>query len=448
MHSHAHAVPELERRLGMWFYATRTAGIGGIIKQKPSDFIVREVTNREEGDTGRFTIIELKKDNWDTNSVIRELSRRLGISRNRIGFAGTKDKFAVTTQKISISGIDDDAIAHIRLKDVALRIIGRSNKPVSLGDLYGNEFEITIRGLRGSEDEILRRINAISAEISAMGGIPNFFGVQRFGVKRPITHIVGERLIRGDVKGAVMTYLSYITPGESEDVREARRLCHDGDFKECLKRMPLRYERAILNELVKRSRERALTESDYIAALNALPVNLRKLFIHAYQAYLFNLVLSKRMSLSMGTGQQQPFNTAIVGDFVCYRNEHGLADTANVERVTAEKVDAINRLIKRGRAFVTAPVFGFATELGAGLEGEIEREVLAAEGIELADFKTNIVPALSSRGTRRPIVVPVRVNCRELSDDELNPGCKRVKLSFFLPKGSYATVVLREYMKT
>jgi len=451
-----HTVSELEKRLGIWFYATRTAGIGGIIKQKPSDFIVREVTNREEGDTGRFLILELKKDNWDTHSVIRELSRRLGISRKRIGFAGTKDKFAVTTQKISISGIEEDDLAHIRLKDVTLRIIGRSNKPVSLGDLYGNEFEITIRGLKGSEDEILQRINSISAEIDAMGGIPNFFGVQRFGINRPITHIVGERLIRGDVKGAVMTYLAYITPdeSESEEVREARQLCQEGNFKECLKRMPLRYERAILNELVKAKKStEQLSESDYIAAFNALPVNLQKLFIHAYQAYLFNLVLSKRMSLSLSLSlnlnmnRQQPFNAALVGDIVCYRNEHGFADPAKLERVTEEKVDAINRLIKRGRAFVTAPVFGFATELGAGLEGEIEREVLAAEGIELSDFKLNVLPALSSRGTRRPIIVPVKVNCKELSDDEMNPGCKRVKLNFFLPKGSYATVVLREYMK-
>ncbi|RLG34932.1 tRNA pseudouridine(13) synthase TruD, partial [Methanosarcinales archaeon] len=350
---------------------------------------------------------------------------------------------------ISISGIEDDDLAHIRLKDVTLRIIGRSNKPVSLGDLYGNEFEITIRGLKGSEDEILQRINSISAEIDAMGGIPNFFGVQRFGINRPITHIVGERLIRGDVKGAVMTYLAYITPdeSESEEVREARQLCQEGNFKECLKRMPLRYERAILNELVKvKKSTEQLSESDYIAAFNALPVNLQKLFIHAYQAYLFNLVLSKRM-MSLNMNRQQPFNAALVGDIVCYRNEHGFADPAKLERVTEEKVDAINRLIKRGRAFVTAPVFGFATELGAGLEGEIEREVLTAEGIELSDFKLNVLPALSSKGTRRPIIVPVKVNCKELSDDEMNPGCKRVKLNFFLPKGSYATVVLREYMK-
>ncbi len=432
----------------MWFYATRTAGIGGIIKQKPYDFVVREVTSREEGDNGEFLIAELKKVNWDTHSVIRELAKRLRVSRNRFGFAGTKDKFAVTTQKISIWGINADDLARIRLRDVTLRVLGRSNKPVSLGDLYGNEFEIVIRGLKlnGGEREILERLNCISAEIAELGGVPNFFGVQRFGVTRPITHIVGEHLIRGDIRGAVMTYLSCICPGESEEVKEARQLCHESRFKECLKRMPLRYERAMLNELVKKGEP---DESDYIAAFKALPVNLQKLFIHAYQAYLFNLVLSRRMEL------QLPFNEAMVGDIVCYRNERGFADPDKVERVTEAKQEAINRLIKRGRAFVTAPVFGYASELGTGLEGDIEREVLATEGVELSDFKLGIIPAMSSRGTRRPILVPVdvKINCgcgTALADDELNPGSgyKRVKLCFFLPKGAYATVVLREYMKT
>ncbi len=429
------ASPEPDRRLGIWYYATRTEGIGGIIKQIPADFVVREVTGREEKDTGEFLIIELKKENWDTNSVIRELSRRLGISRNRIGFAGTKDKSAVTVQKISIRGINAEDLKRVRLADVRMRILGRANKPVSLGDLHGNEFEIVIRGLNGSENEILTRIDSISKEMD--GGVPNFFGVQRFGASRPVTHLVGEHLVRGDIKAAVMTYLAYISPDESEAVRRARELCREGDFKECLKRMPLRYERAMLNELVK---VKDPDEASYVAALRALPQNLQKLFIHAYQAYLFNIVLSKRMA------KQMPLNEAMAGDVVCYRNQSGFADPGRIERVTEDKVDAINRLIRHGRAFVTAPIFGFATELGTGKEGDIEHEVLDEAGISLSDFRS-IVPGMSSRGTRRPMVVPVHVKFGELAQDELNPGCKRVKLRFFLPKGSYATVVLREYMK-
>lgn len=99
-------------------------------------------------------IAALTKENWDTHNVIRELSRRLGISRNRIGFAGTKDKIAVTTQKISIWDVTEDELARVRIADVSLEMLGRANKPVSLGDLYGNEFEIVIRGIDGQEADI------------------------------------------------------------------------------------------------------------------------------------------------------------------------------------------------------------------------------------------------------------------------------------------------------
>jgi len=434
--------PEYEKRIGIWFYASRSDGIGGTLKTIPTDFIVHEVTNRTEGEEGKYLIAELTKENWDTHSVIREISRRLGVSRNRIGFAGTKDKFAVTTQKISIWSMDEKELERVKIADVALNKIGRSNKAVSLGDLCGNEFEIVIRGIEGKKEKIKGKIEAITTEIENAGGVPNFFGVQRFGTRRPITHVVGKQLIKGKIEEAVMSYIADIFPDESEEAKRARRLCKEGDLKEGLKRMPtfLRYEKAMLNELVKNG-----NEEKFLFAFSVLPKNLQKLFVHAYQAYLFNLVLSSRMK------QNLPFNEALVGDVVCFRNEFGFADVdkGRVERVTEEKIEGINRLIKRGRAFVTAPVFGYETEFGEGVEGEIERTVLEEEGVELNDFHIEKIPEISSKGIRRPILVPVKVKLsnEEVSDDDMNPGRVKAKLNFFLPKGSYATVVLREYMK-
>jgi tRNA pseudouridine13 synthase len=465
--------PEFEERIGIWFYFTKNEGIGGVIKTKPSDFFVREITNREEGEEGKYQIAELTKENWDTHSVIREISRRLRVSRNRIGFAGTKDKFAVTTQKISIWGtdIDEKELERVKIADASLKIIGRSNKAVSLGDLYGNEFEIVIRGIEGRKEEIKGKIEAITTEIENAGGIPNFFGVQRFGISRPITHVVGKNLIKGEIKEAVMSYISDIFPDESEEAKRARLLCKKGELKELkegLKRMPLflRYEKAMLNELVKnislcgapphdpaspvRAYKKALPkktkdDADFLPAFSVLPKNLQKLFVHAYQSYLFNLILSSRMK------QNLPFNEALVGDVVCFRSKFGFPDVDKdrVERVTEDKIEGINRLIKRGRAFVTAPLFGYETEFAEGVDGEIERIVLEDEGVDLNDFYIEKIPEISSKGTRRPVLVPVHVKLsnEEVSDDNMNPSRVEAKLKFFLPKGSYATVVLREYMK-
>jgi len=443
--------PASEARIGIAFYSTRTEGIGGVIKTKPADFLVREITNRAEQEEGKYLIAELTKENWDTHSVINEISRRLRVSRNRIGFAGTKDKVAVTTQKISIwgEGIAETELERLKIADVSLKLIGRSNKAVSLGDLHGNEFEILVRDIEGRKEEIKRKITATTAEIENDGGVPNFFGVQRFGIRRPITHVVGKHLIRGELKEAVLSYISDVFPDESEEAKQARRLCKEGELKglkEGLKKMPpfLRYEKAMLNELVKNGRE-SINESDFLSAFSVLPKNLQKLFVHAYQAYLFNLVLSRRMK------QNLPFDEALVGDVVCFRDRFGLADLHKdrMEKVTKDKIEAINRLIKRGRAFVTVPAFGYETEFAEGVEGEIERKVLDDECVELNDFYIEKIPEISSKGIRRPILVPVKVELsnEEVSDDDMNPGRNKVNLKFFLPKGSYATVVLREYMK-
>jgi tRNA pseudouridine13 synthase len=169
--------PEFEKRIGIWFYSTRAEGIGGEIKRIPVDFFIREITNRAEGDEGKYLIAELTKQNWDTHSVVREISNRLRVSRNRIGFAGTKDKFAVTTQKISIWDTDETELERVKIADVSLKPIGRSSKAVSLGDLYGNEFKIVIRNIVGRKEEVAEKIAAITTEIETAGGIPNFFGV-------------------------------------------------------------------------------------------------------------------------------------------------------------------------------------------------------------------------------------------------------------------------------
>ena len=427
------ASPEFEKRIGIWFYSTISEGIGGTIKTIPADFNVREITNRTEREEGKYLIAELTKENWDTHGVIREIAHRLRVSRNRIGFAGTKDKFAVTKQKISIWSTEENELARVNIADVSLDVIGRSNKAVSLGDLYGNEFEIVIRGVEGRYEAVKDKIDAITNEIGTNGGIANFFGVQRFGITRPITHVVGKYLIKGDINGAVMSYISDIFPGESEAAKQARMLCKSGKLKESLKLMPLRYERAMLNALIK-------NDGDSLSAFHSLPKNLQKLFVHAYQSYLFNIILSQRMKRNL------PFNVAIAGDVVCFHNEFGFPDPDKVERVTEDKIGGMNRLLKRGRAFVTVPICGYETEFADGVVGAIERKVLEEEAIELDNFYIEKMPELSSKGTSRPVLLPVDLKA-EISDDELNPGQLKVKLNFFLPKGAYATVLLREYMK-
>ncbi|MDD2755574.1 MAG: tRNA pseudouridine(13) synthase TruD [Methanothrix sp.] len=416
-----------DRFLGMDYYITDNPGCGGIIKSCADDFQVTEVFEELGYEGGRYLVLDVEKTNWDTHHLIREMARKLRISQKRFGWAGTKDKKAVTTQRISIMNLDESALSRINLPDLKIRVLGKTNRAVGLGDLLGNRFRIAIRDMSCPDPAV--RLAAITSEIEEYGGVPNYFGIQRFGDQRPVTHKVGEALARGKAQEAAFIFLALAFPGELESTRAAReRLWETRDIPAALKEFPeyLRYELAMLNYLVEHP-------GDYAHSFDVLSVNLKRLFVHAYQSYLFNRILSRRMSVGM------PLQRAVVGDVVCFAKE-GLPDMDRVQKVTMENLEAIDRLAKRGRAFLTLPLIGFETAIDEGAEGEIEQSILREEGISPENFRVPENPDLGSRGTRRAALCHVKPQIRVEEN--------QAELQFTLPKGSYATVVLREYMKS
>lgn len=429
-------VPEIEKQIGINLYSTDTDGLGGHLRQEVEDFIVKEITNREEGKEGKYLILELTKRNWDTHHLTRTLARTLQISQKRINVAGTKDRRALTTQKISIFDIDASEIEKIRLKDIELKVLGRSRKSVELGDLWGNDFIITIRNIDYSPEETNKLLEKTTNEILAESGVPNFFGVQRFGSMRPVTHLVGKAIVEGDFEKAALLYIAEPFPDEPEETKEVRQFVKETrDFKEGLKTYPLYlgHERAMMNHLI-------ANPYDFAGAFLVLPKNLYRIFVHGYQSYMYNMILCQRIERGL------PLNLAVEGDIVCFKNELGLPDSSKTEKVEADTVTAMNRLIKRNRAFITAPLPGYNTEFASGVPGEIEQAVLEELKVPLQGFNIEEIPEMSSKGTRREILLQVEPKF-EVGEDELNPGKSKAILKFMLPKGSYATTLLREYMK-
>ena len=370
-------VPRIEKQIGVNLYSTDTDGLGGQLRQEVEDFIVKEVTNREEGSEGKYLILELVKRDWDTHHLIRTLAKILQISQKRISVAGTKDKRALTTQKISIFDIDIPEIEKIHLKDVEMKVLGRSRKSVELGDLWGNNFIITIRNIAHSPEETDKLLEKTTNEILAQGGVPNFFGIQRFGSVRPVTHLVGKDIVEGDFEKAALLYIAEPFPDEPEETKEARQFVKETrDFKEGLKTYPLRlgHERAMMNHLI-------ANPEDFAGAFLVLPKNLYRMFVHGYQSFIYNIILCRRIEKGL------PLNQAFEGDIVCFKNEIGLPDSSKTEKVTAGTVAAMNRLIKRNRAFITAPLPGYDTEFASGIPGEIEQEVLEELKVPLAGFQ-------------------------------------------------------------
>ncbi|VVB89977.1 putative tRNA pseudouridine synthase D [uncultured archaeon] len=251
-----------------------------------------------------------------------------------------------------------------------------------------------------------------------------------------MTHVVGEAILQGDFRDAALTYIARPFPDEPEEIKKVRQYVLDtGDFKEGLKMYPLRlqFERAMMNHLI------AYPE-DYTGAFRVLSPNLQKMFLHAYQSYIFNIILSRRIASGMS------IHEAYEGDIVCFKNEMGMPDISRLQKVTKDNLDGISNLINRGRAFVTAPLVGYDTDFAEGAPGDAERGVVLDLGVDLDKFRIPAMPELSSKGLRREIVLPVRPEF-DVAEDELNYGRTKLAIAFSLPKGGYATTVLREYMK-
>ncbi|MBS7641052.1 MAG: tRNA pseudouridine(13) synthase TruD [Candidatus Bathyarchaeia archaeon] len=442
-------VSSIEENAGIEVYATECRGVGGSIKRVPEDFIVEEilvdgskasvkldenVANNLAGH-GRYLICVLIKRGVDTILAIEEIADKLGVSPDRIGFAGIKDTNALTAQYISIGGIPANKISLVNVEGLLIKPLGYSNEEMSPKKLFGNRFTITVRGITLKEKTIRRRIEKIMSEIKDFGGIPNFFGHQRFGTIRPITHIVGKYIIKGDFEGAALTFLTYVSPFEGPKAREARReLAETMDFKRALKRFPetLMYERLVLEHLAKSPR-------DYIGAFHKLPANLRRLFIQSYQSYLFNRFLSERIKRDI------PLEEAQTGDYVVRLSSLGLP-TRKFIRVKDSNISSVNEEIKAGRAAVALPLIGPKQPPSEGLQGEIEREILERENVSGEDFKrASIIKVNLFGGLRVALERVMDLRARVISEE--GAAENSVKFEFTLHKGTYATIVLREFMK-
>jgi tRNA pseudouridine13 synthase len=342
------------------------------IKREPEDFIVEEITPDKKvleiGKTHKFKdgegeqlICVLQKSNWDTNLALKRIADVLHVSRKRIGFAGTKDKRAITSQRISLWRIKN--ADQLSIKDIRLTPLEYSDKRVELGDLWGNRFTIRVYSKK---------------QPRKVAKIPNFFGVQRFGDVRPLTHLVGKEIINGDFENAVKMYLTKVFPKESDEAKKARKeLAKDWDYSEAIKYFPygLSFERTMLGHLVN-------NENDYIGALRKLPKFLKIMFVHAYQSYLFN--------------------------------------------------EYLKEVIKKKKDCKNGQLFGYESKIENGME----EKLLKKEKVELKDFFIRSMPEMSSRGEERRLFIDLK------DFEVLEKGKGYYVVRFSLPKGCYATTVV------
>lgn len=439
----------------MEVYATKSKGIGGVIRNEVEDFTVEEMLvdgsrasatdtasqNKALGASstkGRCLLCSLTKRRWDTFSAIRAVANQLGISESRIDIAGIKDANALTSQFVTVENVSLDQVCNMKVKDLEIHPLGYVRHRLSSYYLWGNHFRIVIRGLRHTGPVIERRIAETIKQLEMSGGTPNFFGHQRFGTIRPITHLVGEAIVEGDLEKAALLFVAKPSKDENSESREARlQLLHNHDFKEALRSFPrhLRYERAMLKHLVDNPR-------DFLGSFACLPAKLQELFPQAYQSFLFNRFLSGRIIRGL------PLSEACVGDFVIRLDRCGLPFLMMNKIVDGNSLGDVNRSIRRGKMCLGIPLVGFRQQVSEGVQGEIEQQVLDEEGISPEDFRIKEMPRLALRGALRPALSSLQEFALDETCEDPSGGSEHTaSANFFLPRGSYATTFLREIMK-
>ncbi|PIA45026.1 hypothetical protein AQUCO_01700525v1 [Aquilegia coerulea] len=244
---------------------------------------------------GKFLRFHLYKENKDTQEALGVIGKMLGIQQRAFGFSGTKDKRSVSTQRVTVFKQHAKRLAALndRLFGIKVGDFCFVKEGLLLGQLQGNRFTITLRGVIADSEDTIRS----AADSLGRNGFINYFGLQRFGSGSVPTHLIGAALLRGEWKTAVSLFLDP-REGERDDIREARKYFKEScDIEGTLSRLP-RYlvaERAILQCLKK-------CPGNYVMALKAIPRTLRMMYVHSYQSYLWNHAASMRVQ-KQGTAQ-------------------------------------------------------------------------------------------------------------------------------------------------
>ena len=388
-------IPDLDSQIGISVYSTKFDGIGGKIRITPEDFEVSEkisektlnAINQEEG----YAVYKLQKKRIDTNHALSDIFRKKGI---RLKSLGLKDASAITEQFVC-SGNKGKPIEDYTTEKYSLRKIGFVKKPLSKKDMIGNHFKIKISecsdGLSSFEE---------------FDHVLNFYGYQRFGSKRPVTHLIGKSILQRDFDKAVDLVLSFTSEYDSKENNEIReKLADKQNYKQYFEKIPkqMDIERIVIKEMIE--------HGDAFRAIRAIPLSLRRFYIQAYQSFLFN----KSLSAAFSDGENM--FEAESGD-ICF-------DLKGI----------IGKFVKGLDQKLALPFVGYSYYKKTRFDYQIS-QIMQQEEVTPKDFFIKEMQEVSSEGGFRQAAI----DCSNYSShDDV--------VEFTLSRGSFATILLREIMK-
>lgn len=410
-------------------------GIGGCIRQSAEDFEVHEQLLRQPSDRGDYLWLCVERRHQMTSDAARRIAKMFGVSIADVGYAGLKDKHAVTRQHFSVRLPDGSRLSRAqRFAHTGMRLLWarRDQQPLVRGDLSGNLFRLRIRQTHPEPLTLARPI----LDHLVQQGMPNYFGYQRFGYRQN-NHLLGALLVTERWQEFLDRCLGGTRAEDAEALAQARAQYRAGNYARALELWPrsLRHDRQLLDAL----RQHASPQ----AAVMSLDAHQRRFLISALQSAIFNHVLDQRIRSGL-------LNVWLPGDRAM-RPSGGDSRLLSAAAAAADNADPSSPLVPTG------PIWGPQMPLASGNVAIGEEQALATFNLTLADvarFPQAATVADPARvggpqdpvvGTRRPLRVPVQN--LDLTQGRDAQG-HFLQLSFFLPRGSFATSLLREVMKT
>ena len=388
-------IPEIDSELGLSVYSTNFPGTKGKIKQRNEDFVVREIISEKASNTitedNGLAVYILRKNGIDTTHALHDVEKRFGLVLRALGL---KDSNAITEQYVQAKTVSR-SLEHIEGINYSLRRIGFTKKPISKQDMLGNKFKIKISDL----------INDVS-HFNEHDKILNFFVYQRFGSKRPITHLVGKAIIQKNYQKAIDFLLNYSSKYDTEENNHYRKLISERKSdSEVIQQLPksMDIEISVLRGLSK--------SNDQKIAIREIPLQMRRFYIQAYQSYIFNRTLSMAFEY-----EEDLFNPQ--ENDVCYdrTNKLGKFQNETGQRLAVPLV---------GHSYFKKTRFDYY------IQKILEQEEVLPSEFLIKDFQE----------------ISVEGGFRNSSIQCDGFRASNGMIEFQLSRGSYATIVIREILK-
>jgi tRNA pseudouridine13 synthase len=381
------------------------------LKQQPEDFQVEELTDVAPQAQGPFGLYRLEKRGWSTPDALQAIRRRWRLDLRRLSYGGLKDRHAHTVQYLTIFHGPQRGLTH---HDVSLTYLGQVPEPYSAKDIRANRFRLVLRDL----DADAVGVAQTALEEVRHDGLPNYFDDQRFGSVGAGGDFVARFLVLGRYEEALRLALAAPYEHDRAAQKQEKAILRDhwGDWATLKQRLPRGHARSLVDYL--RSHPQ-----DFRGALARLRPDLRGLYLSAYQSHLWNRMLARW--LQQRCRPEQLLHVRLqLGDVPFHR-----------------RLDAPQRA---QLAALALPLPSARTKLDpADPRTELMKSVLAEEGLEPEQMKIKgIREVFFSRGERAALCLPEQLT-HEARPDERHPGRHQLVLAFELPRGAYATLIVK-----